>query len=454
MAKTNKTWTPRVSILHFARAYLGLHLYDWQMRTLAAIQAGYPTAALVCNSGGKSAVLIAASVLWFLYNWPAGRATVISGSWHQVETQLWPALNVYAGLRYFTNWEFQFCQIKTSAGGFARGISPDDAKKAEGAHENEQSPVLYILDEAKALEDRIVDSVMRCTSSFFLITSSAGSAEGRFYDCFNVLGDLFWQIKVSSYDCPHITDEQRAWDLRYYRSESNPVYRSKHLSEFDQELTGLILSAAALRRALEQPPAYLQGPRTAFLDFAAGGDENVIAVTEGNRVYIAAAWREVDTVQATRQFIAEFRRLGLTPGSIWADEGGLGVTMCDSLAEERWPVRRVNNGVPANRTEAYANRGSEIWFEAAFSIEGKEWILPEDGIFFEQATSRRKQYDARERLRAESKEDMRRRGVPSPDRADAIFGAIAARDSLGFTQEDSKHVHVNRSAFGRTHVTF
>jgi hypothetical protein len=424
------------------------------MKTLAAIQAGYPTAALVCNAGGKSSVLIATAVLWFLYNWPGGRCTVISGSWHQVETQLWPAINAYQGLPYFSGWEFQFCQVKTDAGGFARGISPDDAKKAEGAHENELSPVLYILDEAKALEDAIVDSVMRCTSSFFLITSSAGSAEGRFYDCFGALGDLFWQIKVSSFDCPHITDEQRAWDLRYYRTESNPVYRSKHLSEFDHELTGTILSAAALRRALAEPPIYLQGPRTAFLDFAAGGAENVIALTEGNRAFIAAAWRETNTLQACRQFIAEFRRLDLTPGSIWADEGGLGVTMCDCLAEERWPVRRVNNGVPANRPEAYANRGSEIWFEAAFSIVGGEWILPEDGIFFEQATSRRKQYDARERLRAESKEDMARRGIPSPDRADGIFGAIAARDGMGFVEQDAKHVHVNRSPFARTHVSF
>jgi phage terminase large subunit len=454
MAKTNRTWSPRVSILVFARAYLGLHLYDWQMRVLSAIQVGYPTAALVCNSGGKSSVVIATAVLWFLYNWPAGRATVISGSWHQVETQLWPAINSYQALPYFADWEFQFCQVKTAGGGFARGISTDDAKKAEGAHESETSPVLYILDEAKALEDRIIDSVMRCTSSFFLITSSAGSAEGRFYDCFNALGDLFWPIKVSSFECPHITDEQRAWDLRYYRSEHNPVYRSKHLSEFDAELTGLILAPAALRRALEQPPSYLQGPRTAFLDFAAGGDENVLAVTEGNRVFVAAAWREINTLQATRQFIAEFRRLNLTPGGIWADEGGLGVTMCDCLDEERWPVRRVNNGTPANRSEAYSNRGSEIWFEAAFSIEGREWILPEDGIFIEQATSRRKEYDAKERLRAESKEDMRRRGIPSPDRADAVFGAIAARESLGFMKEDSKHVHVNRSAFGRTHVSF
>jgi hypothetical protein len=424
------------------------------MRTLAAIQAGYPVAAVICNSGGKSSIIIATAVLWFLYNWPNGRCKVVSGSWEQVETQLWPAINSYRSLPFFANWEFQFCNVKTDKDGFARGMSPDDPKSAEGQHETELSPTMYILDEAKALDDAIIDGVMRCTSSFFAVMSSAGSAEGRFYEFFGALRDLCWNTKVSSFDCPHITDEMREFDLRYYRGEHNPIYRSKHLSEFDEEVTGLILSAATLRRALEVAPAWLPGARAAFCDFAAGGDENVLAVADGNRVTITKAWREINTEQAALQFIAEFKRLNLSPGEIWADEGGLGVGMCDKLDEHRWYVNRVNNGAPANRTEAYANRGSEIWFESAFGIDGKEWILPNDGIFFEQATSRRKQYDARERLRAESKEDMRRRGIPSPDRADAVFGAIAATQHQGFTKEDARHVHIHQSPFARSHVSF
>src|SRR5258708_16516256 len=117
---------------------------------------------------------------------------------------------------------------------------------------------------------------MRSTASFFLTTSSAGSAEGRFYDCFNVLRSLFWTIKVSSFDCPHVTDDQRAYDLAYFRNESNPIYRSKHLSEFDQDRTGLILSATALRRALANPPAFSAGARRDLPGFwrVAGRGEN------------------------------------------------------------------------------------------------------------------------------------------------------------------------------------
>src|SRR5258707_6306489 len=58
MARTNRTWTSKIGILQFARAYLGLRLYPWQRKILLAIEAGYPVAALVCNNGGKKTAII------------------------------------------------------------------------------------------------------------------------------------------------------------------------------------------------------------------------------------------------------------------------------------------------------------------------------------------------------------------------------------------------------------
>jgi len=45
-------------------------------------------------------------------------------------------------------------------------------------------------------------------------------------------------------------------------------------------------------------------------------------------------------------------------------------------------------------------------------------------VFIQQATNRRVEYTATQKLRVESKEAMRNRGVSSPDRADAVFGAM------------------------------
>ncbi len=455
MAKTSRVWRPRVDILLFAESYLGLTLYPWQMKVLDAVQRGYPSAALICNGGGKSSVIIPTIVLWFLYNWPNGRCNVASGNWKQVKDYVWPSIDSFQFLPYFSGWRFLENRIETSLGGFAAGMSPDTPKDAEGAHERDTSPFLWIIDEAKALDDSVIDAIWKASSSFFLATSSAGTAEGRFYDFFNGLQSLFWRTKISSYDCPHITDEMRAIDLAYYRGEHNPVYRSRHLSEFDQEKTGQIVSASSLRRALAEPPAFVPGARCAFCDFAAGGNENVLAIAEGNKVFLAAMWTEEDTVQGVREFIRQFELYRLTPGQIYGDRGGLGISMLCDLDAAGWCLTRVDNGVPALNPKAYANRGSEIWFEAAMEIDGKEWILPDDPLFFEQATSRRRQLDAQERLMAEPKSKMALR-MPgkSPDRADAVFGAMICGHVRAFSAEDVGYVEVGKSEFTRRHVSF
>jgi hypothetical protein len=205
-----------------------------------------------------------------------------------------------------------------------------------------------------------------------------------------------------------------------------------HEAEFTEDgEDAVILPAGILAKCLAHPPNYLRTDRSAFLDFAAGGDENVLAIRDGNRVFIAAAWRQIDTMQAVREFIEEFKRHNLKPNELHGDEGGLGHVMIDALAEAGWRISRVNNASPALDPEHYANLGAEMWFRGARKIEKREVIVPDDKLFFEQATKRRRQYDNKQRLRAESKEDMRARSLGSPDRADAVFGALATGDRGG-----------------------
>ena len=50
-----------------------------------------------------------------------------------------------------------------------------------------------------------------------------------------------------------------------------------------------------------------------------------------------------------------------------------------------------------------------------------------------QLSSRRLQYDSKARIQLEPKELMRARGLPSPDRADAVIGVAAPLVCLGFS---------------------
>lgn len=448
---------PKIPILAFARSALGLTPYESQSRTLCAIENGFPVALATCNGYGKTSVVLATAILWFLWNWPKGRCPVTSGSWLQLKEQLFAGLRAFSNRPVFKGWTFLDSEVLTPQGGSAIGFSTDEAERAEGWHSRPDSPVMYVVDEAKAVADKIFEGIARCTVDYKIFASSTGSAQGQFYRCFSEERGAYWTMRVPSTMCPHISEAKREADRRKF-GEHSYLFRSMHLAEFTDDASMSIITPGLLRANLENPPAFVSGSRSAFCDFAAGGDENVLAIREGNQVYIAAAWRETDTIQAVRQFIAEFERLKLTASSIYADEGGLGTVMVDALRDAGWRINRVNNGAAANRPEVYANRGAEIWFEAKRLIEEKKMVLSDDPVFIQQASNRRVEYTGTQKLRAESKEAMRNRGVSSPDRADAVFGAMVCQGfGGGITAEQLKGMRFGGGGCGMfpaTPITF
>lgn len=436
----------------YARVVLGLDPYPWAIEALEAIGQYLPTALLACNGAGKTTNVIAPAVLWFLDSFPNGRIPLTSGSFTQIEHQLFPAMEALRPR--VPHLRFNKTEIYTPDGGCCLGFSTDNPGRAEGYHGDDDAPVFYICDESKTISDGIFSAADRCTTQYRLYASSAGQSSGQFYRCFTKERDLFYTIKVTSYDCPHIKPEKRERDLIKY-GEDNVIFRSMHLSEFMDVDGKVICLASDLLACLENPPEFEPGDRVLFCDLAAGGDENVAALRNGNRVTIEGAWREDNTVQGARQFVEIFKRLNLFPYEIYADEGGLGVAFCDQIDEElantdhprlkNGKINRVNNGARANDPANYVNWGSEAWFEAATAIINKKYILPDDGTFFEQATTRRGIIKTGGKLMAQQKEEL----PESPDRADAVFGAIHCAPDTEGAITDTESIHLGSNFLSR-----
>jgi hypothetical protein len=66
-------------------------------------------------------------------------------------------------------------------------------------------------------------------------------------------------------------------------------------------------------------------------------------------------------------------------------------------------------------------------------------ILPDDPVFINRRPTGGWNTGT-QKLRAESKEAMRNRGVSSPDRADAVFGAMICQNSGAITLETLKWI--------------
>ena len=123
----------------FAYKYLNIMPYPWQAETLEACRHHRARVALVAaNGSGKTAAVNVGLLLWWLYRYPKGRAIVTSGSWTQIERQLWPNLKLHQPLlSQLFGWRFGSDTISTPHGGFIQAISTDDPGRAEGFHQNQ-----------------------------------------------------------------------------------------------------------------------------------------------------------------------------------------------------------------------------------------------------------------------------------------------------------------------------
>ena len=184
-----------------------------------------------------------------------------------------------------------------------------------------------------------------------------------------------------------------------------------------------MISLEHVRALLDNPPPVVPGRVTAFCDFAGAGDESVLALCSGNCVVIIDAWRHRDTMHSVGRFLSHFRRLRLQGFQIGGDEG-YGHQLMDRMSEQGFHLRRINNGAAAKRDDIYTNCNAEAWSVVGQLIEHRRIIVPADEKVIAQLTSRRKLYDSRGREKLEPKGDLAARGIESPDRADALIGAV------------------------------
>lgn len=420
----------------FARFVLGLNPYPWQDEAIEAAALQHSRVAVVAaNGSGKTACVNVALLLWFLWKYPKGIAMVTSGSWNQLKTQLWPNLEMFR--QRFPRWKWQADKIRTPEGGFIAAYSTIHPGRAEGHHEHPERPVMLMVDEAKSVPEVIFEALSRCTPTFFVLTSSPGRPSGTFYNAFRRNRRLWHTVQVSAFDCPHIKPEKIELARQLY-GEEHPVFRSMIMGEFTEGDDSMMIPRYLLERALAHPCKPRTGTRTAAVDWAAGGDETVLAERYGNQLRILWKDREKDTVKAAKKVVAECKRRGIEQGRVWGDVCGIGLSIMQSAQYyEKWRFKPFNGGEKVkDPTKAqFLNLNAYSWHLFRQALERGEVYFPDglDETTIDQLCDRYMEWNEKGVIQLEKKEDLKDRGLKSPDRADALImawygGRFAAYD--------------------------
>lgn len=415
---------------NFGREILGVEFYDWQKEILGwfgDMDARTKASVAAPNGSGKSERVVACLALWWLCMAPKATVVITSKDSRQLDEQIWPAIEQHKAK--FKGFIWNKRHIESPTGGRVIGFTTDEPGRAEGWHKQPEGPLLIIVDEGKSVPESVFEAFDRCTFNGLLYISSTGLMQGRFFESHTSKADQFLTRRVKLEECPHIPEERIEDILATYGAE-HPFTRSTLYSEFmsqDAE-SAFFVTLAAVDKCIASPPDYRRGDRVAFCDFAGGEGENVLAIREGNRVRIVRAWREPNEMAAIGEFIQLFQREGLKAEEIYGDNCGAGKPMIARFHEVGWFINRFNAGESAFNDREFLNRGAEVWEMAGREIGKGTIIIPDDSATRAQLVSRKRLVDSKGRFQCESKADMRKRGVKSPDRADAVTAVIALRE--------------------------
>lgn len=163
-----------------------------------------------------------------------------------------------------------------------------------------------------------------------------------------------------------------------------------------------------------------------------GNDSSAMAFRRGRRVRKVERREKLDTMEVAgwaKQVLDNDK-----PARMFIDVGGLGAGIYDRLVELGYgkTVTAVNFGGAPLEPPQLDDEGSEIGGgplnrRAEMWMNSKEWLeqtagvaIPDDDGLQADACGPGYGYDSNTRLKLEKKEDMRRRGVSSPDGWDAV----------------------------------
>jgi hypothetical protein len=467
----------------WANERLGYTLWSKQIEIMHSVRDNRRTAVQTCHGIGKS---FSAAVLvgWWIDTHEPGEAIVVTSAptARQVELILWKEIGrvhahgELAGYTTTTDWKIEI-DGKTET--VAVGRKPDEHQSSafQGVH---AKYVLAVFDEACGIPASLwvgADAIISNDTSKMLAIGNPDDPSTRFAQvCKPGSG---WQvIRVSAFETPAFTGEEldpeivgqligrlyveenrRWWAPAWFwvdehgkrvedprdgvrcvcpegqdPTDTHPFWQSKVLGLFPEKNTtnGLIPLSHIL--AAQQRNLTPATPVEIGQDVGRGGDSSTIAIRRGPVVRIHSEDTIADTMITCGNMMKLLRETDATVAKV--DMIGVGAGVVDRANEilnghekNYWKGKRVegvNVGESARDKERFVGLRDELWWTLRERFErGEIDIDAADEKLAAELVEIRYKPTSNGKIKVESKEEMAKRGVRSPNRADAVMLAFA-----------------------------
>jgi hypothetical protein len=202
---------------------------------------------------------------------------------------------------------------------------------------------------------------------------------------------------------------------------SDNQYRQEFECDFAASNENVLITIDVVNAAAGRdyhPSTYMQSPKVLGVDVARfGDDKSVFIYRQGTVAFGLKKMKDQDTMRLAGLVAQEIEKE--KPDAVFIDVVGIGAGVVDRLRQLNHRVIGVNAGSAATDDAKYANKRAEMWCSM------RDWLaecgqVPGDLELRNDLAGPTYHFDNRNRILIEKKEDMKKRGLASPDAGDAL----------------------------------
>lgn len=429
-------------------------LWSKQREIAESVVANRYTAVQSCHSSGKS-FLGSRLASWWIDAHPPGEAFVVSSapSQSQVETILWREIGRAHRkgelIGRITSGAIPQWKLGQEIVGFGRKpqdhVNREEAMAAfQGIHARY---VLILLDEAGGIPKWLFDAADTLATNSKARVLAIGNPDDPQAHFAKVCapGSGWNRIRIDGFQTPNFTGEEIPDELRELLlapewveerktrwGEASPLYISKVRALFPEVSEHTLFPPALLRKCqVNELPGTDKG--TYGFDIAEEGEDKTTGYrNRGGVIREVFAVAGQNTDKTTGDISALLRKRGDVPAFI--DSVGVGIGIYDALRAQGLPVHKFKASYKPLDEERFDSLKAEtFWMLREAMAAGNIDLAPEgedDDLIAELGTL---QYfhTRKGQIRMETREERTKRGLRSPDRADAAAMSSIPAGGLG-----------------------
>jgi len=427
----------------FVKEVLGVDPDPWQEKFLAAVARGDRKISVRSGHGVGKSTASSWAMLWFFMTRSPVKVVVTAPTSAQLFDAMFAELKRWVGMMPKPLQEL----VSVKQDRIVFNAAPDEmfisartsrAEQPEALQGIHSEHVMLVADEASGVPEQVFEAAAGSMSGHSAVTLLLGNptrSSGFFYDTHNRLANEWTTFAVNCTDSPRVSDDYVNEMKSRYGEESN-AYRIRVLGEFPRSDDNTIIPMELLEMAKQrdvEPSKF--APMIWGLDVARFGmDSSSLCKRRGNSVGTAPqVWRNLDLMQLTGAVVAQYESAAPSqqPKEILVDSIGLGAGVVDRLRELGLPARGINVSESPAMGGTYRNLKAELWYRARAWLEARDCKLPRDDVLIGELATVRYSFTSNGKIQIEGKDEIKRRGLPSPDKADAFVLTFASDAMAG-----------------------